>query len=82
VNDAADCVIIRVCNEKFSGAMCPSISHNFEKNTCKHCNIKGTSPYLELKPGSRSVTIQKLPVIAGDPVTICCDYVTFVEYEE
>jgi len=65
-----------------SPCACLSISHNFEKNTYKLCHVKGTLPYLELRPGSRSVTIQKLPVIAGDPVTICCDYVTFVEYKE
>ena len=26
--------------------------------------------YLELRPDLRSATIQKLPVIAGDPVTV------------
>jgi len=66
-----------VYSEKFRGAASITVfdgicqfSHNFEKNTCQHCNIKGTLPYLELRPGSLSVIVQKLLVIAGDPVTV------------
>jgi len=41
---------------------------------CQHCNIESTlpylelMPYLELSPGSQSLTVQKLPVIASDVV--------------
>jgi len=40
-------------------------SDNLEENACQQCSIKDTSPYLELRPGSPTVSIQKLPVIAG-----------------
>ena len=40
-------------------------SDNLEENACQQCNIKDTSSYLELRPGSQTVSIQKLPEIVG-----------------
>jgi len=40
-------------------------SDNLEENSCQRCSIKDTLPYLELRPGSPTVSIQKLPVIVG-----------------
>jgi len=33
-------------------------------------SIKGTLPYFELRLGTQSVKVQKLLVIAGDPVIV------------
>ena len=57
----------KVYNEKFRGANYITVFDGVcqNKNTC---NIKGTLPYIELRPGLQSVTIQKLP--AGDPMTV------------
>jgi len=61
----------RVYNEKFRGSTYIIVfdgvcNFNFEKIL----EMLRASPYLELRSGPRSVTIQKLPVIAGDPVTV------------
>ena len=67
------CVItpFKLYNEKFRGAYITVFD-----GICQFLNL----PYLELRPGSQSVIVPNLPVIAGDPVTvvkICCDCVTF-----
>ena len=61
----------RVYNEKFRGATYIIVfdgvcNFNFQKIL----EMLRASPYLELRSDPRSVTIQKLPVIADDPVTV------------
>jgi len=76
MNNAADCAPIPYhlkCIMRESEvpliSLCLLGLVNFVKNACTHCNFKGISPYLELSPCkvAQSVTIQKLPVISGDP---------------
>jgi len=61
-------VHFKTYNWKFRGAtvlMASVSSDNFEENACQQCNINDTLSYLELRPGSPTVSIQKLPVIVG-----------------
>ena len=74
----------KVYNEKFRGGTYITVFdgiHQFLTTLRNTCNGKGTLLYLEHET---RLTIcdhpKKLPMIAGDPVTvvkICCDYVDF-----
>ena len=57
-------ILFKVSGEKFRGATYITVFDGIGqflitlRQTCQHCNIKGTSPYLELRPGSQSVNVQ------------------------
>jgi len=72
-----------VYNEKFRSATYIrwhlSTYHNFVKNTCKHCNVKGISPYLELRPcrlmicGHPNISCDCWDPVTCTVIKICCN---------
>ena len=87
LHNAADCAVIPKCIMRTRSSELPlislcfmvrlSISHNFSKTTCKCCNVKGISPYFELRLCRLTICDCWWPCDNGK---ICSDCVNFVEY--